>query len=169
MTHGERLRRKAAHPHPTARGGIRRPRSQVSNGGGWAQAPAPKIRTDTTIEPWRASLSVWRTRRCFGTPKLCEGAFLIALVAGAARARREYLARSATVRPSSDSSNPASSRASQLSFAESFALPTRMKLDRPAICPASATRDFWTDWGTREPNKEAIAGAVEAFRRQVRG
>jgi uncharacterized protein len=56
-----------------------------------------------------------------------------------------------------------------LLLGDAMLLPTRMKLDRPAICPASATRDFWTDWGTREPNKEAIAGAVEAFRRQVRG
>ncbi|MGO9320710.1 MAG: helicase HerA domain-containing protein [Solirubrobacteraceae bacterium] len=55
-----------------------------------------------------------------------------------------------------------------LLLGDAMLLPTRVKFDRPSICPASATRDFWTDWGTREPDQGAIAGAVEAFRRQVR-
>jgi hypothetical protein len=55
-----------------------------------------------------------------------------------------------------------------LLLGDAMLLPTRIKLDRPSICPDSATRNFWTDWGTRRPNNDGIAGAVEAFRRQVR-
>ena len=47
-------------------------------------------------------------------------------------------------------------------------LPTRIKLDPPKIKPASATRDFWTDWGKMEPNTSAIEASVEALRRQTR-
>ena len=47
-------------------------------------------------------------------------------------------------------------------------LPTRIKLDPPEIKPASATRDFWTDWGIMEPDAGAIAASVEALRRQTR-
>jgi hypothetical protein len=47
-------------------------------------------------------------------------------------------------------------------------LPTRIKLDPPTIKPASATRDFWTEWGEREPDVKAIAEGVEALRRQTR-
>jgi DNA helicase HerA-like ATPase len=55
-----------------------------------------------------------------------------------------------------------------LLLGDAMLLPTRVKLDRPTICPASATRDFWTDWGSRKPDTKAIDAAVEAFRRQVR-
>jgi len=47
-------------------------------------------------------------------------------------------------------------------------LPTRIKLDRPKIEPASATRDFWTDWAKMQPDAKSIADAVEALRRQTR-
>ena len=47
-------------------------------------------------------------------------------------------------------------------------LPTRIKLDEPVVKPASATRNFWTDWGSMGPDAEAIAGAVEVLRRQTR-
>jgi hypothetical protein len=48
-------------------------------------------------------------------------------------------------------------------------LPTRIKLDQPKIKPASATRDFWTEWAKMQPNVKSIADAVEALRRQTRG
>lgn len=47
-------------------------------------------------------------------------------------------------------------------------LPTRVKLNKPQIEPDSATRDFWTEWGTVSPNPDAITKAVEALRCQVR-
>jgi hypothetical protein len=56
-----------------------------------------------------------------------------------------------------------------LLLGDSMLLPTRVKLDMPPICPASATRDFWSDWGTEKPDPDAIGHAVESFRRQVRG
>jgi len=43
-------------------------------------------------------------------------------------------------------------------------LPTRIKIDEPTIKPDSATRNFWTEWGSNEPNKEAIDEAVETLR-----
>ncbi len=47
-------------------------------------------------------------------------------------------------------------------------LPTRIKLDPPKIKPASATRDFWTDWGRMKSDEKAITESVEALRRQTR-
>jgi hypothetical protein len=47
-------------------------------------------------------------------------------------------------------------------------LPTRIKIDEPTIKPDSATRNFWTEWGSNEPNKEAIDEAVETLRSQTR-
>ncbi|PWC91936.1 ATPase [Azospirillum sp. TSO5] len=47
-------------------------------------------------------------------------------------------------------------------------LPSRIKLDRPIVEPDSATRNFWTEWGTREPSMAAIGAAVESLRRQTR-
>ena len=55
-----------------------------------------------------------------------------------------------------------------LLLGDSIRLPTRIKLDKPKIEPASATRQFWTDWATLTPNPTAIAKAVESLRRQVR-
>jgi len=53
-------------------------------------------------------------------------------------------------------------------IANSILLPTRIKLDKPKIEPASATRQFWTDWATQTPKPDAVSKAVEALRRQVR-
>ena len=47
-------------------------------------------------------------------------------------------------------------------------LPTRIKLDPPCVAPASMTRDFWVEWGTKSPDEEAIAEAVETLRKQSR-
>jgi hypothetical protein len=37
----------------------------------------------------------------------------------------------------------------------------RIKLDILKIPPDSATRNFWREWGSAEPDAAAIAGAVE--------
>lgn len=55
-----------------------------------------------------------------------------------------------------------------LVLGDALLLPTRVKFDEPRIKPASATRDFWTEWGACCPDDEAIARAVESFRRQMR-
>jgi hypothetical protein len=47
-------------------------------------------------------------------------------------------------------------------------LPTRIKLDKPRIAPNSATRDFWREWGTSQPDVKAIETAIEALRSQTR-
>jgi hypothetical protein len=47
-------------------------------------------------------------------------------------------------------------------------LPTRIKLDKPAITPDSSTRDFWVEWSTKQPDDDAIAAAVECLRSQTR-
>ncbi len=56
-----------------------------------------------------------------------------------------------------------------LLLGDAVLLPTRIKLDAPTREPASATRDFWTEWAQSPPHAEAIAAAVEALRRQSRG
>lgn len=55
-----------------------------------------------------------------------------------------------------------------LLLGDSILLPTRIKLDKPSIEPASATRQFWTDWATQTPKPDAVSKAVEALRRQTR-
>ena len=55
-----------------------------------------------------------------------------------------------------------------LLLGDSILLPTRIKLDKPSIEPASATRQFWTDWATQTPTPDAVSKAVEALRRQTR-
>lgn len=55
-----------------------------------------------------------------------------------------------------------------LVLGDAVLLPTRIKMDKPAIKPMSGTRDFWREWGTEEPNAAAIAEAVETLRRQTR-
>lgn len=55
-----------------------------------------------------------------------------------------------------------------LLLGDSILLPTRIKLDKPSIEPASATRQFWTDWATQTPMPNAVSKAVEALRRQTR-
>jgi DNA helicase HerA-like ATPase len=55
-----------------------------------------------------------------------------------------------------------------LILGDAMLLPTRVKLAKPQTKPDSATRDFWTEWGTEEPSADAIEASVEALRRQVR-
>jgi hypothetical protein len=55
-----------------------------------------------------------------------------------------------------------------LLLGDALLLPTRVKLDPPAIQPASATRSFWNDWSTQPSSDDAIVDGVEALRRQVR-
>lgn len=55
-----------------------------------------------------------------------------------------------------------------LLLGDAVLLPTRIKLDRPQVPPDSATRDFWTDWGTVQPKIEAIVSGVESLRAQSR-
>lgn len=49
---------------------------------------------------------------------------------------------------------------------DAILLPARIKLKMPLIPPLSATRDFWREWGEKEPDVTAIAIAVETLRRQ---
>lgn len=51
---------------------------------------------------------------------------------------------------------------------DAILLPARIKLKRPVITPLSATRDFWKEWGEKEPDVAAIQAAVETLRRQSR-
>ncbi|HUU46592.1 MAG TPA: ATP-binding protein [Acidobacteriota bacterium] len=55
-----------------------------------------------------------------------------------------------------------------LLLGDAVLLPARIKLDRPSIVPASATRDFWTEWGDQAPDPDGIRAAVETLRRQTR-
>ena len=55
-----------------------------------------------------------------------------------------------------------------LLLGDAVLLPTRIRLDAPELKPASATRDFWTEWRERTPNAEAIQDAIETLRRQSR-
>ncbi|QQS03200.1 MAG: ATP-binding protein [Fibrobacterota bacterium] len=55
-----------------------------------------------------------------------------------------------------------------LMLGDAIILPSRIKLDVPAIAPDSATRDFWKDWGNQASDDEAIAKAVEALRSQTK-
>ena len=55
-----------------------------------------------------------------------------------------------------------------LLLGDSVLLPTRIKLDKPAVEPASATLNFWSDWTEKKSDDEAIRQAVETLRRQTR-
>jgi uncharacterized protein DUF87 len=55
-----------------------------------------------------------------------------------------------------------------LLLGDAVLLPSRIKLDAPKIPPDSATRDFWTEWGTAKPDDIAITAAVECLRSQTR-
>ena len=46
-------------------------------------------------------------------------------------------------------------------------LPSRVKIDLPAVMPKSATVDFWSEWG-KEKNQDGIVDAVKALRKQSR-
>jgi hypothetical protein len=51
---------------------------------------------------------------------------------------------------------------------DAILLPARIKLNKPRITPLSATRDFWKEWGEKQPDQSAIIEAVETLRRQSR-
>ena len=55
-----------------------------------------------------------------------------------------------------------------LMLGDAVLLPTRIRLDVPAITPDSATRDFWREWQAKQSDQAAIATAVEALRSQTR-
>lgn len=53
---------------------------------------------------------------------------------------------------------------------DAILLPSRLLLDKPSEHnrPVSATKDFWDEWDSRQPDNAAIQMAVEALRRQSR-
>lgn len=55
-----------------------------------------------------------------------------------------------------------------LMIGDAVLLPTRIRLDKPTIEPASGTRNFWREWGNDSPDEKAIQEAVETLRRQTR-
>lgn len=55
-----------------------------------------------------------------------------------------------------------------LLLGDAVLLPTRIKLDKPTIEPASGTLNFWSDWSKQASDHEAIRLAVETLRRQTR-
>lgn len=55
-----------------------------------------------------------------------------------------------------------------LMLGDAVMLPSRIKLDKPAIAPDSATREFWKDWGKQSPDADAITKAIESLRSQTR-
>ncbi|MFA9441777.1 ATP-binding protein [Uliginosibacterium sp. sgz301328] len=55
-----------------------------------------------------------------------------------------------------------------LMLGDAVLLPSRIRLDKPAITPDSATRDFWKEWGKQASDVAAINLAVEALRSQTR-
>lgn len=55
-----------------------------------------------------------------------------------------------------------------LLLGDAVLLPTRIKLDQPSIKPDSATRDFWREWTSEEPNEVAIRGAIRSLRSQTK-
>jgi hypothetical protein len=55
-----------------------------------------------------------------------------------------------------------------LLLGDAILLPSRIKLNYPKIEPLSQTKNFWQEWGDKEPNQEAIKEAIETLRRQSR-
>ena len=55
-----------------------------------------------------------------------------------------------------------------LLLGDAVLLPSRLRLDAPAIKPDSATREFWSEWGARSRDVSSIRHAVECMRRQLR-
>ncbi|WP_265975164.1 ATP-binding protein [Brucella intermedia] len=55
-----------------------------------------------------------------------------------------------------------------LLLGDAVLLPTRIKLDRPQVKPDSATREFWKEWGTLQPDEKLLEAAVECLRSQTR-
>lgn len=56
-----------------------------------------------------------------------------------------------------------------LLLGDAVLLPARIKLDIPQVKPDSATRNFWTEWGTVKPSEDGLEAAVECLRSQTRG
>ncbi|AWC21235.1 Type IV secretory pathway, VirB4 components [Aminobacter sp. MSH1] len=55
-----------------------------------------------------------------------------------------------------------------LLLGDAVLLPTRIKLDIPKVAPDSATRAFWSEWGSTKPSEIEIAIAIECLRGQSR-
>jgi len=55
-----------------------------------------------------------------------------------------------------------------LLLGDAILLPARIKLKFPTIEPLSQTRNFWQEWGGKDPDSAAVAAAVETLRRQSR-
>jgi hypothetical protein len=55
-----------------------------------------------------------------------------------------------------------------LILGDSIILPTRIRLDAPAVKPTSATMNFWTEWNGSPVDNDALIAAVEAMRAQSR-
>jgi len=55
-----------------------------------------------------------------------------------------------------------------LLLGDAVLLPSRIKLDKPAIKPDSATRDFWKEWSSVLPDDKFLEAAVECLRSQSR-
>jgi hypothetical protein len=55
-----------------------------------------------------------------------------------------------------------------LLLGDAVVLPSRVKLDPPAVKPSSATRPFWTEWQQKASEGSAISAGVECLRRQSR-
>lgn len=53
---------------------------------------------------------------------------------------------------------------------DAILLPSKIILDKPLVShrPISATKDFWDEWDSNEPDNAAINEAVEALRKQCR-
>lgn len=49
---------------------------------------------------------------------------------------------------------------------DSMVLPSRIKLSVPTVKPVSATRDFWTDWNTRQLKDSVVETAIANLRAQ---
>ena len=55
-----------------------------------------------------------------------------------------------------------------LLLGDAIVLPTRIRFDKPSVKPSSATRPFWTEWGTLPVVEADLVDAVEAMRKQSR-
>lgn len=55
-----------------------------------------------------------------------------------------------------------------LLLGDAIILPTRIRLDPPEVKPASATRNFWTEWNEKSVEDSDLVAAVEAMRAQTR-
>jgi hypothetical protein len=55
-----------------------------------------------------------------------------------------------------------------LLLGDAIILPTRIQLDAPKVKPASATKNFWTDWNEKCVDSSDLTAAVEAMRAQSR-